>query len=419
MRGYNNNIQLGHIDVCQICQSADLQQVLSMGYFAPCDSLLTKEMLEQAEKSYPLNLIRCRACGLVQIDYVVDKRELFYPEYPYRSGITETLRNNLHAISKHVSNKIKLSENALVVDIGSNDGTILEGFKSSGMRVLGVEPTNIADIANQNGVETIKDYFSLDIAQQIITKHGKASLVVAANVFAHINELSSLIEGVHFLLEDEGIFVTESHYQLDILETLQYDSVYHEHLRYYLVKPLIKIFSEKGFTLFDIERIPNYGGSIRVYAAKGIQHKVSDNVCRLIDLEEKMGVYQDDTYELFRQEAESSRKKIRSLIVRLNDDGKRIVGVGCPGRSATLLNYCGITSDMMPYIAEQSSSLKLGMFTPNTHIPVIDESLMLKEQPDYALILTWHYAEPIIKHLRAKGLRSKIIIPLPEIKIIG
>ena len=418
MVDFNKNIPLGHVDICQICQSSDLQQVLSMGYFAPCDSLLTKEMLKRAEKSYPLNLMRCRNCGLVQIDYVVDKRELFYPDYPYRSGITETLRNNLHAISKHVSNKIKLSENALVVDIGSNDGTILEGFKSSGMRVLGVEPTNIADIANQHGIETIKDYFSLDIAQQIITKHGKASLIVAANVFAHVNELSSLIEGVHFLLEEQGIFVTESHYQLDILETLQYDSIYHEHLRYYLIKPLIKIFSEKGFTLFDIERIPNYGGSIRVYAAKGMKHKVSDDVRRLMDLEEKMGAYQDDTYEVFRQKVESSRNKIRSLIVRLNDNGKQIVGVGCPGRSATLLNYCGITSDLMPYIAEQSSSLKLGMFTPNTHIPIIDESLMLKEQPDYALILTWHYAEPIIKNLRAKGLRSKIIIPLPEIKMI-
>jgi hypothetical protein len=182
---------------------------------------------------------------------------------------------------------------------------------------------------------------------------------------------------------------------------------------------LIKMFSEKGFTLFDIERIPNYGGSIRVYAAKGIQHKVSDDVYRLMALEEKMGAYQDDTYEVFRRKVESSRKKIRSLIVQLNDSGKQVVGVGCPGRSATLLHYCGITPDLMPYIAEQSSSLKLGMFTPNTHIPVIDESLMLKEQPNYSLILTWHYAEPIIKNLRAKGLRSKIIIPLPEIKIIG
>ena len=418
MKGNFGDILVGHINFCQICSSNNLQQVVSMGFFAPCDSLLTGEMLKQSEKTYPLNLVRCRECGLVQIDYAVDAGELFYPEYPYRSGITETLRKNLHNISSHMVEKTGLARGSLVIDIGSNDGTILEGFRSNGMRVLGVEPTNIADIANSKGIETIKNFFTADIATGIVDKHGKAVVVTAANVFAHVNDLYGLMEGVHSLLDDNGVFVTESHYQLDILETLQYDSIYHEHLRYYLLKPLIRLFNDYNFTLVDVERIPNYGGSIRVYARKGINHKVSDEVYKLIALEEKTGAYTDAAYEEFCTRVEASRRSIRSLIIKLNDEGKKVVGIGCPGRSATLLTYCGITPDLLPYIAEQSTSLKLGMFTPGTHIPVTDEAIMLKEQPDYALILSWHYAGPIIKNIRSKGLKSKIIVPLPDIAII-
>lgn len=418
MKSNMKDIPRGHIDFCQICGSNNLQQVINMGFFAPCDSLLTEEMLKLPEKTYPLNLVRCRECGLVQIDYVVDPEQLFYPEYPYRSGITDTLRKNLYGISSHMVNRLSLSKDSFVIDIGSNDGTILEGFKDVGMKVLGIEPTNIADIANSKGFETLKEFFSLDTAHRIVEKYGKASLVTAANVFAHVNDLFGLTKGVSYLLEDGGFFVTESHYQLNILRTLQYDSIYHEHLRYYLLKPLVKLFSDHDFTLVDVECIPNYGGSIRVYAKKGTNHQVSENVDRLIELENKERAYEDFTYEEFSRRIQLSRKKIRSLMVKLNDEGKRIVGIGCPGRSATFLNYCGITPDLLPYIAEQSTSLKLGMYTPNTHIPVVDEALMLKEQPDYVLILSWHYAKPIIENLRAKGLRSKIIVPLPDIHLV-
>lgn len=416
--GINEKILSGYIDFCQICGGRDLQQVINMGFFAPCDSLLTEEMLKQPEKTYPLNLVRCRDCGLVQIDYAVDAKELFYPDYPYRSGITETLRKNLHGIAAHLADKIQLAKNSFVVDIGSNDGSILEGFKSSGMRVLGVEPTNISDIANAKGIETLKRFFSFETTHQIIHKYGKASVVTAANVFAHVSDLSGLTKGVHYLLDDDGMFITESHYQLDILDTLQYDSIYHEHLRYYLLKPLVRFFNEYGFTLVDVERIPNYGGSIRVYAKKGSNHKVSDSVARLIELEEKSGAYNDSTYEEFASRVQLSRGKIRSAIVNFVNEGKSIAGVGCPGRCATLMSYCGITPDLLPYIAEQSSSLKLGMYTPGTHILVVDEVGMFKKQPDYALILSWHYAEPIIRNLRAKGLKSTVIVPLPDIRFV-
>jgi hypothetical protein len=375
-------------------------------------------MLKQSERSYPLNLVRCRDCGLVQLDYAVDGKELFYPDYPYRSGITETLKKNLHGLSAHVCKKLALPAGALVVDIGSNDGTILEGFKSHGMKVLGVEPTKIAHIAIKNDIETVNEFFSADVARRIVNQYGQASLVTAANVFAHVAELGSLMEGIDCLLQDGAVFISESHYQLSILDTLQYDSIYHEHLRFYLLKPLMKLFDDYGFSLTDVERIPNYGGSIRVYATKSRNLPFSENVHLLLKEEEKLGAYEDATYDDFRRRVEASRANIRSLLVRLNEEGKTVVGVGCPGRSATLLSYCGITRDLMPYIAEQSTSLKLGMYTPGTHIPVVDEAKMMAEQPDYAMILSWHYATPIIKSLRAKGLRSKIIVPLPDIQVI-
>lgn len=414
---YRQNLPAGHIGECQICGSRNRQQVLDMGFCAPCDSLLLERMLYDAETTYPLNFVRCRDCGLPQIDFVVDGSVLFYPDYPYRSGITNTLRKNLLGISEHLVQKIGLRHGSLVVDIGSNDGTILEGFKAVGMRVMGVEPTKIATIAIGNGVPTINKFFGNEVAKDIVRDYGRASVITAANVFAHVDMLKVLMEGVDYLLEDGGYFITESHYMLNILETLQYDSIYHEHLRYYLIRPLQALLSNYGFTLVDIERIPNYGGSIRAYAKKGGGHVVSASVSDLLQVEQHAGAYEDATYVEFARQVIESKKKLRSLVVRLNNEGKSVVGIGCPGRSITLLNYCGITPDLMSYIAEQSSSLKLGMYTPSTHIPIVDEAVMLKNQPDYAIILSWHYAEPIIRTLRAKGLKSRIIVPLPELQI--
>ena len=414
----NCDLEIGSLDRCQICGSANFQHVIDLGYSPPCDSLLTEAQLKQPETSYPLNTWRCRDCGLVQIDHVVDPRALFHREYPYRSGITETLKKNLHGTSARVAEKIGVPQGSLVVDIGSNDGTVLQGFKNVGMRVLGVEPTDIAKIAIADGIPTVNEFFSAEAAARIRAEHGPAAVVTAANVFAHINNLSSLLKGVHDLLDEGGVFVTESHYMVDILETLQYDSIYHEHLKFYLIKPLQRLFADHGFTLEDVERIPNYGGSLRAYARKGRHGRVAAAVDELLALEEQRGCYADETYVRFRERTEASRRALRSLIVTLNDEGKRVVGIGSPGRAVTLLQYCGLTPDLIPYIAEQSTSLKLGLFTPGTHIPVVDEARMFAEQPEYGLMLSWHYAGPIIKNLRSRGLTSKIIVPLPDVTIV-
>lgn len=412
------DLPLGHLKNCQICESTKLEHIIDLGHQAPCDSLLTKEQLNQSENTYPLRFVRCADCGLAQIDYAVAPDVLFYPEYPYRSGITETLLRNLQSVATKMIEKFSLPSNPMVVDIGSNDGTLLQGFKNKGMRVLGVEPTNIAKIAAANGIPTVQAFFGEEIAKKIVQEHGNAAVVTAANMFAHIPNLGDLIRGVSNLLVEGGVFLTESHYLLDLLETNQYDSIYHEHLKYYSLAPMIKMFSYYDFTVVDAERIPNYGGSIRVYAVKGKNHTVSERLKELLIAEENAGLNSRKAFDDFAVGVRKQKNEFMELLHRLKREGKTVVGVGCPGRSSTLLNYCNIDTDLMPYIAEQNTSLKLGLHLPGRHIPIVDEKRLFEENPDYAVMLSWHYCEPIVKKLRAKGLKSKIIAPLPQVKIL-
>ena len=237
-------------------------------------------------------------------------------------------------------------------------------------------------------------------------------------MFAHVSQLGSLIIGAENLLVDNGLFVTESHYLLDLIDTVQYDSIYHEHLKYYSAKSIIKLFEYYNFTVIDIDRISNYGGSIRVYARKGKSHEVSTKVTNLLKEEVDRGLYKNLIYEDFTNKIKNSKLQLQNLILDGKNNNLKIVGIGCPGRATTLLSYCNLDSDALSYIAEQSTSLKLGLFTPGTYIPIVDEKIMFEDQPDIAIILSWHYWEPIVEKLRSKGLKSKIIIPLPEVRII-
>lgn len=413
-----HDLNHGLIKGCQICGHESLEPILDLGHQPPCDSLLTKNQLNSSEAYYPLRFFRCPACSLAQIDYAVPPEILFYAEYPYRSGITPTLAENLRSTGFKAIERFSLTEQDLAIDIGSNDGTLLSSFRDKGLRVLGVEPTNISQIAIKNGIPTLQSFFSESVAKDIVATHGNASVVTAANMFAHVAGLGSLIRGVEHLLKDGGIFISESHYLTDLLETVQYDSIYHEHLKYYSLKSLITLFSYYNFTVIDAERIENYGGSIRVYAAKGKDLPVSKAVQDILAEEEAKGIYTSKPFHEFADKVRESKKELQELIVKAKAEGKTVVGVGCPGRSSTLMNYCGLDTDLVPYIAEQSTSLKLGLFLPGKHNPIIDEQEMFTNQPDYALILSWHYWKPIVKKLREKGLKSKIIIPLPNVQIL-
>lgn len=413
----NHDLPIGTIDYCQVCGSRNLHPVIDLGHQAPCDSLLWPHQLNEAERTYPLRLAVCRECTLAQIDHVVSPEVLFFPEYPYRSGITQTLVEKLSQTAASTLEKFPLLEGSLVIDVGSNDGTVLQAFKARGMRVLGVEATNIAAIANDNGIETLQGFFNEETAEQIVLSHGHASALVSTNVFAHVANLGSIMRGVTQLLRDGGVFVTESHYIVDLLDTVQYDSIYHEHLRYYSVKSITTLLEYYGFTVTDVERIGNYGGSIRVFAVKDEGAEVSPRVVELLELESGLGLDDIQIYTEFVERVYKARRDLLSLALSVKEDGGAVIGIGCPGRCSTLLNYSGIDPYLMPYIAEQSTSLKLGLYLPGRHIPIVDERRMFEEQPEYAVMLSWHYAEPIVGKLREKGLRSKIVVPLPEVHV--
>lgn len=413
-----HDLEPGHLTNCQVCGSTGLELVIDLGHQSPCDSLLKRNQLNESESAYPLRFLRCPECGLAQIDYAVPSEVLFFPDYPYRSGITGTLANNLRSTGFKAIDQFGLKPGSFVVDIGSNDGTLLSSFKEKGMRVLGVEPTNIAHIAIGNGIPTKQCFFTEDVVDEIVAEHGRASVVTAANMFAHVAALGSLIRGVDKLLEEDGVFISESHYLLDLLDTVQYDSIYHEHLKYYSLKSLIRLFSYYGFTVIDVDRIPNYGGSIRVYACKGQARSVAKAVGDLLEEERRFGLEREAPFRLFASKVRQARLHLQELVVGAAARGETVVGIGCPGRASTLLNYSGIDPELMPYIAEQSTSLKLGMFLPGKHIPIVDEERLFREQPDYAVMLSWHYWEPIVAKLRAKGLKSKLVLPLPEVRIL-
>ena len=408
----------GPLTRCQICNSADLKLVIDLGHQPLCDSLLTETQLKESEENYPLRLFRCVQCSNTQLDYVVPGEKVYHREYPYRCGITREVVEHHERQSVRTVKKHHLDGDSFVVDIGSNDGTLLNAFKQQGLRVLGVEPTNIAQIANENGVETIQSPFTAKVAEQIEDKYGKASLITATNVFAHMATLGEVIRGILVLLKEDGVFIFENHYLLEIIRRVQYDSIYHEHIRSYSLKALVVLFSYYDLSIIDAEIVGRYGGTIRVTVGKGKRQEENPSVRRILHEEENFGLYSREVYEDFRRKSIEAKHKLVEIALEAASKGERFVGNSCPGRCSTLLNFSGIGRDLMPYIAEQPTSLKLGLYLPGKHIPVVVNDVLIEEQPDYVVLLAWHLWEPISKQLRERGLKSKFVIPLPEVRIV-
>ena len=411
-------IKNGHLTNCQICNSSKMHLILDLGNQPLCDSLLTKETLNNPEPTFPLRMLWCEECSLAQLDYCVDGNEVYHLDYPYRTGITKELVEYLISMSDSLIQKYNLNQNDLVVDLGSNDGTLLSGFKEHGIKIIGVEPTNIAKIANKKNIETVQEFFTLDVAKNIKTKSGEASIILATNMFAHMATIGEVISGIESLLKPNGVFVFENHYLLDVIHGGQFDTIYHEHLRTYSLKSLIKLFSYYDFTVTDVERGTRYGGNIRVHVTKGKNKNVSKNVESLLKLEEEFGLYELDTYRKFAVRVKTAKKDFMNFLFDMKKEGKTVVGNSCPGRSVTLLNYYGVDSDLLPYIAEQPTSLKLDMYLPGKQIPIVNNEILIQEQPDYVVLLAWHYATPIMNQLKERGLKSNFVIPLPDLKIL-
>lgn len=341
-------VKTGYIPRCQICNSSNLHLILDLGHHAPCDSLLTKEMLNEPELTYPLRMIWCKDCTGVQIDYCVDGKVVFHPEYPYKAGISKPLVEYQKSMANSLADKYNLGKKDLVIDVGSNDGTLLNGFKERGIKILGVDPTNMAKWATKNGIPTVHSFFDIKTSEEIKKKYGKAKLITTTNVFAHMQTIGEVVMGAYNLLDDDGVFISETHYLLDILKDGQFDTIYHEHLRTYSLTSLIKLFSYYDFTVTDVERGSRYGGNIRVHVTKGKGRPVSPRVNELLKLEKESGLYKLATYKKFADRVQKAKSDFMNFIFKAKASGKTVVGKSCPGRSSTLLNYYGVDKETLP-----------------------------------------------------------------------
>ncbi len=416
----NQDVKVGILDRCQITGSKNLFEAIDLGFQPSAGALLTDEGLRQPETRYPLRLMICPESGLGQLDYVVDSKVLFSDtDYVYRTGISAPLREHLKLLTEEITDKLDLPKKSLCVDVGSNDGTLLTSFRNQGMTTLGVEPTNMAKTARkENKINTIQAFFNQSVAKDIVKRYGRAKIITFTNVFAHVSSLGEVMRGLKTLLDKDGVVVSESQYLLDVFEGNQFDQIYHEHVRIYSLKSLVKLFPYYGMEVFDASRVKTREGSIRIYAGLKGKHPISPEVKKLLDAEEKIGLFTPKAWAGFRARVEKSREQFLELAYKVKKEGLRLVADSCPTRGVVVMNYFGLDTSLVPYIAQLPGTEKVGKYMAGTHNPIVSNEILLKEKPEYVLILAWHFADFIIKNWRAKGLKSKFIVPLPEFKII-
>lgn len=401
---------------CQVCANEDLRSVLFIGYLPPVNQMRPIGERPREQPSYPAEVLYCPKCHLAQLGLIVNPKILFPKEYPYTSSTTRILRENFAELYKEATGLVSIGKDDLVIDIGSNDGNLLSNFKE-GHRVLGITPEDIGKLAIERGIPTILDYFTPSVVDKVKEKHGKAKIVTATNVFAHIDDVNGIVSQIIEVMKEDGVFISESHYLLRLIETLQYDTIYHEHLRYYSLHTLRFLLERHGLEIFHVKEIPTHGGSIRVYAAKKGLYTPDETVEKQLELERGKVTSESDLLT-FRDRTVLSKLKLLTLLKDIKEDGGRIYGIGAPSRASTLVNYVGIDTGIMDAVMEIKGSHKVNKYMPGTLIPVLDEGKLYEDQPDYAVLLSWHIADELAPKLKEKGFKGKFIVPLPEPRIL-
>ena len=399
---------------CQISNSNKLSSLIFLGYLPPVNTLRKIGSTPEEEISFPAELLYCSKSKLAQLGCIVDKEILFPYSYPYTSSTTKILRENFIDLYNDTKKIVNLKKNDLVIDIGSNDGNLLSNFKTN-HKVLGVTPEKIGKIAIKKGIPTIIDYFNKKISSQIVKKYGKAKVITATNVFAHIDNINSIVKSILKTLKTDGVFISESHYLLPLIQTVQYDTIYHEHLRYYSLESLNFLLKKHNLEIIDTKEIPTHGGSIRVYAARKGIYKISKNVKNQFKKEKRY--LNKKSFTKFRKNVVTSKVNLFNIIKRIKDKNKTIFGVGAPSRASTLINYLGLDQDIIDCVLEINGSYKIGNYIPGTKIPILNENILSKKKPHYLILFSWHIKNELKRNLKRKGFKGKFIIPLPTPKI--
>lgn len=409
------------IKKCRICDSVDLVEVIDLGSQPIPNGFLLKENLKVKEKTYPLHVSFCNNCSLMQLTYVVTPKIMF-DNYLYIPSASKTRLAHFKSIAEEVRSIAKLTEKSLVIDIGSNDGSLLTAFKNLGVRTLGIDPAeNLVKVAELSGIETVLGYFDSKLAKKVVRKYGKARAISATNVIAHIPNLHEVLSGANILLEDYGIFLMQFPYSLDLLKKNLFDTIYHEHLSYFSVKSLLVLAEKSNLEIFDIEKNELDGGSLKVYWKKKSNTKQKTNLAgidKILKEEEKYGLHTIDAYKDFSKRVEKLKTQTINKLKALKKSKKHIVGYGAAAKANVLLNYFGIDSKTIDYIVD-STPYKQGLYTPGSHIAIYSEDKIYETKPDYVLIFAWNFSREIMeKNKKYKNDGGKFIVVVPEVQVI-
>jgi SAM-dependent methyltransferase len=402
---------------CLVCDQVTVEIFLDLGQTPLANKFLNREQLAAPEPAFPLRVGFCHTCTHVQLTERVPP-SLLFEDYLYVSGASDTLKAHLHDLSDVVVQRFGLGPSHLVMDIGCNDGTLLSGFQRHGVRVIGVDPAaNLAALSQQTGIERYVGFFTSKTADDIVEKWGRATIITATNTFPHIPDLTDFLQGIQTVLAPGGAFIIECHYLMDILEQLAFDTIYHEHVSYWALKPLTTLFERHGLQVVRAERLPIHHGQLRVTVQRQGEGKLDGSVHETLIMEGQSRLDRFERWQEFNQSVLELRTQLHEALNGLVRAGKRVVGYGAPAKGNTLLSFLGIGPETLPYIVDRSA-LKQGRYTPGRHIPVVAPERLVIDQPEYVLLLAWNFVEEILAQqaeYRARG--GKFIIPVPNVRI--
>jgi len=401
------------LTACIVCGSGDLTPFLDLGSTPLANRFLAREDLEMPEPTYPLRVAFCADCSHVQLSEVVPPREMF-EDYLYVSSASDTLRDHLVDLSAIMTDRRGLTTDNLVIDIGCNDGALLEGFQRFGVRTLGVDPAqNLADLTRDSGIERHVDLFDSRSADEIVDTWGRAALITATNTFPHIPDLHDFMEGIEKALEPGGAFVVEAHYLLDMIEQSAFDTIYHEHVSYWSLGPMMRLLEQHGFQVVDAERVPLHHGQLRVTMQRKGERDADARVDQILAVERERGLGRLRTIESFAERTANVKRVLSRMLEEGRSAGLRVVGYGAPAKGNTLLSYLEIGPDKIGYIVDRSP-LKQGRFTPGSHIPIVPVERLLEDQPDAVVLFAWNFVDEIVQQqaeYRKRG--GRFIVPIP------
>jgi quercetin dioxygenase-like cupin family protein/SAM-dependent methyltransferase len=408
------------VERCRMCGSPELYCFLDLGFAPPSDAILSADELREPELLFPLKVMQCEECGLAQLSYSVNRLLLYGKKYKYEASITATGKRHFYHMADSICQRFDLTRGSLIVDVGSNVGVLLEGFQRNGMSVLGLEPApEICRIANDRKIRTIQEFMGFEVAKRIVKDFGKAKVVTGTNVFAHVDDKEEFMNALDALLDEDGIFVIEAPYFLELLENLEYDTIYVEHLEYLSVKPLLRYFNEHAMEIFDVELHEIHGKSIRVFVCRKGKFPVTANVQMFLDRENQKGIYSREVLDDFARKVKLHRETLLQLLWDLKRSGSRIVGISAPAKGNTMLNYCRIGPELIDYLAEKSV-IKRGHFSPGMHIPIVEEERIYRDGPAFGVIFAWNFADEIMRNNDAFARNGgKFIIPIPEPVVVA